>query len=70
MECYPWKVDALRRDDIEEARRTPPEEKARQVGEMFAMGIELKRAGLRLRHPGASDDELEAMIDEWLASDA
>ena len=63
-------MDPLRRDDIEEARRTAPAEKARQVGEMFSMGIELKRVGLRLRHPSATEDQIEAMIDDWLASDA
>lgn len=62
-------MDPLRRDDIEDARRTPPEEKAREVCAMFAIGVDLKRTGLRLRYPTASDDEIEAMIGDWLSSD-
>jgi len=62
-------VDRLRREEIEEARRTPPEEKARQALDLMRAGIELKRAGLRARHPEATDEEIEALLDAWLARD-
>jgi hypothetical protein len=60
-------VDPLRRDDIEHARRTPPEEKLRQALEMMRTGIRLKRAGLKVRHPEATPDDIERMIREWLS---
>jgi hypothetical protein len=59
-------VDALRRDDIERARRTPSERLSRALDAMAA-GIQLKRDSLRQRFPTASPPELEAMIDHWLA---
>ena len=48
-------------------RRTPPEEKARQAFELMRSGIALKRVALRIRNPDASDDEVEALLDAWLA---
>jgi len=62
-------VDPLRRDDVEVMRRTPPEEKARQVLDLFETALLLKRAALRARRPDASDAELEAAIRAWLARD-
>jgi hypothetical protein len=60
-------MDALRRDDLEQARRTSPEEKLRQTLDAWRTGVRLKRTALRLRHPNASDDEIEAMLDAWVA---
>ncbi len=40
-------LEALRRDDIERARRTPPAEKAKQAFALMRFGIKLKRAKLR-----------------------
>lgn len=59
-------MDRLRREEIEEAQRTPPEEKARQALDLMRTGIELKLASLRARNPGASEEELEALLDAWL----
>ena len=42
-------MDPLRRDSIERAIRTAPEEKARQALEMMEAAIWLRRAGLRAR---------------------
>ena len=63
-------VDPLRRDDIDRAVRTPPEEKARQALEMMAFGIELQRRKLRQAHPGATDIEIDALLRAWLAREA
>ena len=60
-------MDALRRDDLESARRASPEEKLRQTLDAWRTGVRLKRAALRLRHPSASDAEIEAMLDAWVA---
>jgi hypothetical protein len=62
-------VDPLRRDDIERARATTAEEKARQTLEMMRTGFRLKRAGLRARHPAATEGELDAMLQRWLDRD-
>lgn len=60
-------MDALREDDVETMRRTPPEEKARQLFELFRFGLKLRRAALRERHPDARAEEVEAMVRQWLA---
>ena len=62
-------MDTLRKDDLERARRTPIEERARQTLEMMAMGIRLQRITLRRRFPEASEDELERRMRAWLARD-
>ena len=62
-------MDRLRREELDEARRTPPEEKARQALDLMRAGIELKLASLRARHPGASEQELDALLDAWLGRD-
>jgi hypothetical protein len=60
-------MDPLRRDDIERARRTPPEVRAAQAFEAMRTGIRLRRAALRIRHPDASDAAIEALLRRWLA---
>lgn len=63
-------MDALRRESLERARRTPCEVKAVQALEAMRTGIRLRRADLRLRHPEASDAELEERLRAWLLRDA
>jgi hypothetical protein len=60
-------MDALRRDDLDRARRTPPEERALQALEAMRTGIRLKQAALRLRFPDETDAEIERRLREWLA---
>jgi Rv0078B-related antitoxin len=62
-------MDALRRDDIERARTTPPEEKARQAFDAMRTGIRLERAALRARDPQASPEEIEQRLQRWLERD-
>ena len=66
---YDGKVDPLRRDDIEQARRATPEEKARQALEMMRAAVRLKRAGLRARHPEESEAEIDRRVRDWLLAD-
>ena len=73
---HPWSVpatfmtmDRLRHDDIERARRTPPEVRAAQALEAMRVGIHLRRAALRARHPAETDAEIEARLRRWLARD-
>ena len=67
--CRLAEVDPIRRDDIEPARRATPEEKARQALEMMRAAVRLKRAGLRSRHPEASEAEIDRRLREWLLAD-
>jgi hypothetical protein len=60
-------MDRLRHDDLERARRTPIEERARQTLEMMATGIRLQRVALRSRYPEATADEIEQRLRAWLA---
>jgi hypothetical protein len=62
-------MDPLRRDDIEQARRLTPEEKARRALEMMRAAVRLKRAGLRARHPDETKEEIERRVREWLLAD-
>ena len=59
-------MDPLRADDISNAQTATPEEKARQAFDMMRTGLRLKRTALRLRHPGATDEEIDALMDAWL----
>ncbi len=67
-QVYNVSMDPLRRDDIEQARRATPEEKARQALEMMRAAVRLKRAGLRARHPHESEAEIDRRVREWLLS--
>jgi hypothetical protein len=67
--AYSSGVDALRRNDVEEAQTTPPAEKLHQAFELMATGFRLKRAKLRQEHPDASDEELERLFADWLLAD-
>jgi len=63
-------VDALERDDLEAARRTSPEERARQLLALIRTGFLLKRAALRTRHPSESEEDIEVRFRRWLDGDA
>ena len=60
-------MDRLRQDDLDRARRTPVEERARQTLELMGMGIQLHRIALRHRFPEAPEDEIERRLRAWLA---
>jgi hypothetical protein len=62
-------MDALRKDDLDRARATSFEERAKQALSAMRSGIRLKRAGLRARYPGASDQEIEERLRRWLERD-
>ena len=59
-------MDPLRKDDIERARRTPPEERMRAVLDAVNAGVRIRLAALRAKRPLASDQEIEAALREWL----
>jgi hypothetical protein len=63
---YNERVDALRRDDLERARRLSPAERLRLALETADAGIALKRSALRVRHPDESESEIDARLRRWL----
>jgi hypothetical protein len=62
-------VDVLERDDLEVARRTSPEDRARNLLALIRTGFRLKRAALRTRYPSESEAEIDARFGRWLARD-
>lgn len=59
-------LEALHTQDVEEARRTPPEIKARQALALMDDGLRLKRIALRQRHPELADEAIEERLLRWL----
>ena len=59
-------MDRLRHDDVERARRAAPADKFLQALDLMYAGIELKRAGIRSRKPGATEAEVETELRRWL----
>ena len=68
-ERYDESVDPLHRDDIDQARRTAPSERARQALEMMRVGFRLKRSALRARFPDDTEEQIETRFRRWLESD-
>lgn len=64
--CYDSVVDALRADDVRRARQRSPSVGLKQALEMMETGFELQRARLRRAHPGATTDEIDALLRRWL----
>ena len=60
-------MDALKKDDIERAKRMSPEERMRAVIEAVNTGIRIRLAALRAKNPRATDAEIEAALREWLS---
>lgn len=67
--AYNTSMNRLRQDDIEQARRLTPEEKARQALEMMRAAVRLKRSGLRARYPDESEEQIDRRVREWLIAD-
>jgi hypothetical protein len=63
-------VDALERDDLEDARRTSPEERACQLLALIRTGFGVKRSALRSRYPSEAEEDIEARFRRWLEGDA
>ncbi len=62
-------MDPIRLDDVQDIRALTPEEKARLAFEAHRTGVRLKRAALRVRHPEATEAQIEQWIAEWLTAD-
>jgi hypothetical protein len=62
-------VDALERDDLEVARRTSPEDRARHLLAVIRTGFRVKQAALRTRYPSETEGEIETRFRRWLERD-
>ena len=60
-------IEAIHRDKIEAARRMSPEEKLRAGGDLFDAVVERMRAGIRMQHPQASEEQVQVILRERLA---
>jgi hypothetical protein len=45
-----------------------PRDRLIQAFDMFEFGVELMASNLRRRHPNASTQQIESMLEEWLAA--
>lgn len=50
-------IDALNREDIEQARLTPPSQKLRAGGDLFDNSCRWMLAGIRREYPGISESD-------------
>lgn len=60
-------IDAIYRERVHRARRTPPEQKLLAGPELFEMACEITRAGIRHQHPDADEAQVEAILAQRLA---
>lgn len=61
-------MDPLAQDDLTSAQKASPEEKLRLALELMAAGFRLERAALRQRHPGASEEDITRLFEDWLTA--
>jgi Rv0078B-related antitoxin len=62
-------VDESANDTATIARAASPSEKLRQGLDQMRLGFALARSGLRVRHPDATDEEIDTEFRKWLARD-
>jgi 1,2-phenylacetyl-CoA epoxidase catalytic subunit len=62
-------METLRQDDIERARLTPPEEKAKQAFALMRFGIKVQRARLRQEFPDETEEQIRQRLLRWMARD-
>lgn len=67
MEPTPELIEQLRRDKIEAAKRMTPEQKLAAGAELFDMACEVALAGIRMQHPGISDEAAGQKLRDRLA---
>ena len=67
MESIKELADAIYRERVLRARRTPIEQKIFVGAELFESACEITRAGIRHQNPGADEVTVEALLRERLA---
>jgi len=64
-ERYAELLDGSPRDDQNVCAETP-RDRLLATFELFELGVDMMAANLRRRHPQASPEEIEQLIDAWL----
>lgn len=59
-------MDALRKDDIERAKRTSEAEKLSLALDLMETGIQLKRDALANRFPNETKEQIDKRLRSWL----
>jgi len=67
MEPTPELIEALDREEIEDARRLSVERKLELSGELFDYACEITLMGIRWQNPGVSDEEAYEILRNRLA---
>ena len=67
MDLTAEEIRQLDQERMARARKMSPEQKLLAGPQLFALALESMRAGLRMRHPGAGEAEIRAMVRERLA---
>jgi len=67
-------ADALYRERVLRARRTPPEERLLDGVRLYDQAVERMRIGVQLKHPGADAEEVDRLLirrirKSWRISD-
>ena len=60
-------IDAIYRERVLRARRTPPEEKILAGPRLFDYACRITKDGIRSQHPDASEQEVEQILLQRLA---
>ena len=55
-------ADALYRERVLRARRTPPEERMLDGIRLYDQAVERMKLGVKLQHPNAGPDEIERLL--------
>jgi hypothetical protein len=66
MEPTPENLASLHRERMERARRMSPERKLMAGPELFELGVECMRAGIRIMRPGIGEGEITQLVRERL----
>jgi hypothetical protein len=66
MDPTPENLARLHRERVERARRMSPERKLMAGPELFELGVECMRSGIRLTHPGLGEAEITGLVRERL----
>ena len=55
-------IQDLRREEVEDARRMPESEKLSAGGELFDYACWITKAGIRMQHPDADEQQVLALL--------
>lgn len=63
-------MDSLLENSVELSLQKTPAEKLAEALELMSVGSRLKRVALRTQNPSCSEEDIDAMLAEWLTRGA